>query len=401
MLQRAWQNVSQGARWAVRGGAAPLVLGLRWRGWQQVAPPHDAPRRRGGFALASKIALDEIFFATEIVSATLVSLRDQRRVASEVREAIALYDARGWLADPAAFHVAPPPLTELPCVARSSRFGDHWHARFESGYAPHAGEPGGERWQGQAANRMAHAWLLEHGGPPRPWVVCIPGYRMGHPAVDFTGFRTRWLHETLGLNVAVPVMPLHGPRRAGRRGGDGWFSGDFLDTVHAQAQAVWDVRRLVSFLRTQRGAPAVGAYGVSLGAHTAALLAAHEPSLSCVIAGIPASDLLRLLRSHVPELVVRAAELVGLSLEETARVLSVVSPLAVPPLVPRERRWLYAGAADRLAAPEHALDLWRHWEQPRIAWYQGSHISFLWESEVAALVREALVASGMLGPVAA
>ena len=102
---------------------------------------------------------------------------------------------------------------------RDSRFyfegGEH--ARFESGYTPHPGEPGRERWLGYAANRTAHARLLEHPGAPRPWLVCIPGYRVGQVAVDFTGFRTRWLHRTLGLNVAVPVMPLHGPRRAGRQ----------------------------------------------------------------------------------------------------------------------------------------------------------------------------------------
>ena len=85
---------------------------------------------------------------------------------------------------------------------------------------PHPGEPGRERWLAYEANRTGHAWLLKHPGPPRPWLVCVPGYRMGRPAVDFTGFRAGWLYKTLGLNVAIPVIPLHGPRRVGSRLGN-------------------------------------------------------------------------------------------------------------------------------------------------------------------------------------
>ena len=107
--------------------------------------------------------------------------------------------------------------------------------------------------------------------------------------VNEDGFRARWLHHELGLNVAIPVMPLHGPRTIGRRSGDGYVSGNFIDVVHAQAQAASEVRALVHWLR-RRGAPAVGLYGISLGAYTAALVAALEPKLDCVIAGIPAVD---------------------------------------------------------------------------------------------------------------
>jgi hypothetical protein len=58
--------------------------------------------------------------------------------------------------------------------------------------------------------------------------------------------------------------------------------------------------------------------------------------------------------------------------------------------VPRRRRYLYAGVRDRLAPPDHARDLWRHWDEPRIGWYSGSHVSFVWEPEVKAFLLEAL-----------
>jgi hypothetical protein len=78
----------------------------------------------------------------------------------------------------------------------------------------------------------------------------------------------------------------HGPRRVFGRSGDGFLTGDFVDTLHAQAQAVWGVRRLVGWLRANQ-ATAIGLYGISLGAYTSALVASLEDDLSCVIAGIP------------------------------------------------------------------------------------------------------------------
>jgi hypothetical protein len=379
---------------ALRSGLAPLALGLRWVGRRGQKRQRGLPAVRRGLGIASKVALDEFFFATELVSATVVSSRERRRVGLEVEEALALFAERGWLADPFRYHGSPPPLEAASFDEIAGPGLAYRHLRFASDYEPHAGEPGRERWIGYEANRTAHAWLMKHPGRMRPWLVCIPGYRMGRPIVDFTGFRARWLHRQLGLNVAIPVLPLHGPRRQGRRGGDGFLTGDFLDTVHAQAQAVWDVRRLVGWLRSH-GAPAVGVYGVSLGGYTTALLASLEGRLDCVIAGIPAADFVRLMRAHVPELLIRAAARVGLSFESAGRLLRVVSPLAIPPRVPRERRYLFAGLADPLAPPDHARDLWRHWERPRAVWYQGGHVSFLWEPEVESLVREAVSACGL------
>ncbi len=343
------------------------------------------------------MALDELFFATELASASFVSLRDQRRVVREIHEALEIFEACGWLDEPPRYHETPPPLEDVRGTEEGVSVGTYQHLRFASGYAPHPGEPGSERWRGYRANETAHAGLLELRGSARPWLICVPGYRMGHPAVDFTGFRAFWLHRRLGLNVAIPVLPLHGPRRVGSRGGDGFFAGDFLDTIHAQTQGVWDVRRLIHWLRGQ-GTGAVGLYGVSLGAHTTALLASLEPEVDCVIAGIPAADFVRLMRAHMPGFLLRLAEGMGFDFDAIAHLLRVISPLAMPPGVPAHRCHLYAGVADRLARPDHALDLWHHWGKPELTWYEGSHVSFLFEPRARRLIRSALEPAGFIGP---
>ncbi len=379
---------------AARALLTPLFMGLRRSDALRGPKAPGIPRAVGGLAMAGKGFLDEFFFATEVASATMVTLRDRERCRREVDQALALFEEQGWLDDPTGYHGTPPALEHVEIGIGGWGWIPHRHLRFESGYVPHPGEPGRERWMGYEANRTAHAWVLDHPGAPRPWIVCVPGYRMGHHLVDFTGFRARWLHETLGLNVAIPVMPLHGPRRIGRRGGDGFFTGDFVDTLHAQAQAVWDVRRLVAWLQDE-GAPAVGAYGISLGGYTTALVASLEEKLDCVIAGIPATNFVRLVRDHVPPLFLGAAERLGFEFDRIERMLRVVSPVAMPPRVPKERRYMYAGLGDRLARADHAHELWHHWEGPHAAWYQGGHVSFLWEQEVEGILRAAFRESGL------
>jgi hypothetical protein len=75
-------------------------------------------------------------------------------------------------------------------------------------------------------------------------------------------------------------------------------------------------------------------------------------------------------------------------------LLRVISPLAMQPLV--ERRAIFAGIADRVVPPVEAITLWRHWGEPRIAWYQGTHRAFLSAPEGRALVTTALREAGVL-----
>jgi hypothetical protein len=380
---------------AVRSAALPVLFGARWL--SQREQPDEVPSSAVGLGLAAKVVADELFLASEILSGALISGDDRLRVMRELEQAAELYQERGWLDDPARYHNEPPAI-ERAAISHERTWGlSYQHLRFTSGWAPHVREPGRQRWLGYQANRTAHVRLLCHSGGPRPWIVCAPGFRMGNPTIDFAGFNARWLHRQLGLNVAIPVLPFHGPRRVGRRGGDGFLTGDLLDTIHAQAQAVWDIRRLIRWLR-QSGAPRIGLYGVSLGGYTVGLVAGLEEPLDCVIAGVPASDWVSLVSAHAPGAVLRASERLGFPWPDVKRILRVVSPLAFEPRLPREHRFLFAGTADRLAPPEQAQALWEHWDRPRMAWYNGSHVSFLFEPEVRRLLSEALETTGLVGP---
>jgi len=387
-------GVLDGVQLAARAAAAPWVLGFRWLGPQRPRIAAARPPESSWLARCKGVA-DEVFFLTEFLAGSSFAFAEGARVTAEVEEALGLYEARGWLADPASFHAEPPPIGAYEEDEAFVRGVPYRCLRFESGYRPWPGEPGGARWLGYRPNRTAHVRLFQHYGAPRPWVVCVPGYRMGSPTIDWVGFGVSWLYRTLGLNVAIPVLPFHGERAVGRRGGDGYLAGDVLDTVHAQAQAVWDIRRLVRWLRAT-GAPAIGLYGVSLGGYTAALLAALEDELACVVCGIPTVDFIDLMRANTSDVWLTLTTWLGFDWEKIERLHRVIAPLAMRPRVDPSRCFVFAGTSDTLAPPGHALDLWRHWGEGNLSWYQGGHVSFFLEPAVRSTLSAALAASGLL-----
>jgi hypothetical protein len=340
--------------------------------------------------LLGKVAADQAACAFRRVTARDLSDATWGRIAGEVVEADRFFAAHGWLERPVRYHQKPAAPRQVRVAQRQTRWLSFEHVQFDSDYAPRAGEPGAERWLGYQPCRTAHAWVLRQpSGDTKPWLVCIPGYSMGAPWLDCSAFQTARLGSELGLNVAIPVLPLHGPRRIGWMSGDGYFAGECLDTLHAQAQAVWDVRRLLAWLRAE-GAASIGIYGLSLGGYTAALLAALEPSLRCVLAGIPASDFVELGRHHIRAAQIGAAERAGFDWPQVERIFRVVAPLAMPVRVGWRRRFLFAGTADRIVPLAQARRLWRHWGQPRALWYRGTHFSFSWEPRVQTWVFDVL-----------
>lgn len=366
-------------------------------GWHSVKlemPIEGIPETQLTVALAAQVAVDEALAAEMVASTPMPSPASAVKIAGDLNAAAELYAAHGWLEDPESFHVEPPALDAPQITRRTHRSHAYEHLSFESGYEPHAEEPGRERWLGYESNRTAHAWVLRHEGRDRPWLVCIHGYMMGWSLADLGLFDPAVFHEKLGLNMIVPVLPLHGHRSTGRRSGKGFFGADMLNMVHAEAQAMWDMRRCLSWVRAQTAQP-VGVYGVSLGGYNAALLASLDAELACVVAGIAVADMPRIVHRMGPPISVRTANQAGLDESRMREVARVVSPLAMQPKVPHAHRHLFAAVGDRIVIPDHQRDLWRHWEEPEIVWYQGGHCTFLAHPAVARMQREAFASAGL------
>ncbi len=246
---------------------------------------------------------------------------------------------------------------------------------FDSGYLPHEGEPGHERWLANRENQTAYVWMLRH---PEPWlwIICVHGAPMGQAGSDLRVFRAACLYTVLGLNVALPIQPRHGPRRAGLPIGVGFPNHDLMDTVHAVTQSVWDIRQLIGWIRATRGANNIAVQGLSLGGYTAALLASIEADLSCVILGVPVVDFAALIEHHAGRSLRGDVRIERLT-ELASQLHRVISPLEIEPQIPHDRRFIYAGLADQLVHPVHQIrEIARNWDEPDVHWFSGSHIGF-------------------------
>lgn len=343
-------------------------------------------------ALVAHVALDETILAVAMGPNRFPRRSDYERVAAELAHARLLFETRGWLDDPASYHRMPPPLIE-PAIDRGWALGQRYERLlFSSGWSPRPEEPGAERWTSYEPNRTAVATVLRHAGEPRPWVVAIHGFATGYPFMDLIGLHAMHLHQDLGLNVIMPVLPLHGPRKITRMSGEAFLSFDLVNTVHGVTQAIWDIRRVLSWVQAQQP-PSIALYGVSLGAYVAALLAGLEDGFDAVITGIPVVDFPAMFGAQSPHRIrMRAVE--HEILDGNAEIVHrVISPLALPPQVPHAHRFIYAGLGDRMAPPTQAHALWKHWDEPEICWYGGNHVGYLWARDVTSFLNHSLAAS--------
>ena len=377
-------TVALGAAWLVSGAlAAGLLAGLlglvvistgaQVSLFQDALPEGvelpDPLSVRTQVAVATAEGLRLLWALTRMVSRPPAAAT----MAQDLRAAAERHRAGGMFEDLATAHPRPPALEKVSLVSvpvwgapRAERL------RFESDFVPQDPEIR-DRYLALAPNRTARVHLWRHGDRPRPTLVCLHGYGMGRIGWDARAFELDLLHRELGLDVAVPTLPLHGPRAIGRRSGAGFLDDHPLQTNAAFGQAIWELRRLSGWLR-QQGVPAVGVYGMSLGGYLAALWASLDRDLACAVPSIPAVALHDLLERdlHPRERRARAANGAGAELWRDA--WAVHSPLAHAPRVAPEARLILAARADRICPPAQAHALWEHWDRPAIHWTPGSHL---------------------------
>jgi hypothetical protein len=316
------------------------------------------------------VAIDEI----AVSGAYLATRRRAEQLTLDrlaaAKQALAVLQTHGAIEAPGRLYPAP----SAPAVVRLSRRTrsgmDFEQVSFDSAPSAPDGLTDLTEWQ-VISNERVHAYLLRHPDRERPWAVVLHGHRMGESR-DIRFLGSRKLHHDLGVNVAHMVLPMHGPR--GRLDAHAFPGVDPVANLLGVTQAVSDARALIAWIRTETSRP-IGVFGISLGGLVASMLAAFEPDLAAVIAGVPLTDIATMLgwtvKSRWGDEALAEARFLDPAPVELSRL---ASPLSFPPLVPHDRRFIYAAVGDRLVTARQAEALWEHWEQPTILWLQGAHI---------------------------
>ena len=291
----------------------------------------------------------------------------------------------------------PPPPPATPTTRARGRLpdgGEVLDLAWPSPFVPHWEAPRAE-YLGHEANRAAKVRALLHPRPAKTAILCLHGYKGGGSwFLEERAFQTRWLYS-LGADVALFTLPFHGAR-AGKRA-PSWPSPNPVRTNEGFGHAIHDLRALIAWLRARPGAEdqRIAVVGMSLGGYTTSLLATTD-ELDFIAPMIPVASWPELLWSHGEGSPERArAERDGISLELLRRAMSIVSPLERKPLLDPDRVLVLSSMGDRIAPPEHAERLARHFGGVHVP-LPGGHVLQLGRREAFTSIAQRLALLGLI-----
>jgi dienelactone hydrolase len=301
-----------------------------------------------------------------------------------------LYDRPEHYAPDAPFFPRPAPIDPQATVVRPLEGGQVVDLRWPSAFEPYCADVA-ERYMQHVPNRTAAARAYLHHGPARPAVICLHGYRAGHWFVEERAWPVEWLYGK-GVDVLIGVLPFHAVR-AHRRGAPFFPGSDPRITNEGFRQAMLDVRALVHHLYA-RGAPAVGVMGMSLGGYTTSLAATVEERLAFAVPIIPLASLATI--AHGMGRLIGTPDQQRVQREGLERAHRVVSPLARPARIDRDRILVLAAEGDRITPVEHARRIADHFGAP-LEVYHGGHLLHFWRGDAFRSVGRLMGRLGLFG----
>ena len=314
------------------------------------------------------------------VAPTIITTALHRAEAQRERDNIAFYVSLAKHKDAAQSFPAP---TTVPSV--SSRAANpiaeyiargHVHnSSFASTFEPINPEMH-DKWKGLKRNNIVRFQHWRHDDGPRPTLCVIHGF-MGSPyLVNGLFFSLPWFYRS-GYDVLLYTLPFHGRRAENHSpfSGYGFFANGMTGFAEAMGQAVYDFRSILNWLQ-DKGVERIALTGISLGGYTSALVASADDRLEAVIPNVPLVTPASAFDDWWPaSKVVQLARFAsGMSREEAYSSFAYHSPLNYQPQVAKDRRLIITGLGDRLAPPDHAEALWKHWDRCALHWFPGNHV---------------------------
>ena len=132
--------------------------------------------------------------------------------------------------------------------------------------------------------------------------------------------------------------------------------------VHGTAQSVWDVRRIIRWIRAQQPEARIGLNSILTGGYVASLVASLEDDLTCAILGSR-----RRISSNCSAGTRACPRRPAPGNPRTGQTDPgrMVSPLSLEPRCRRRGRVHLRGRADRPDPREQVMQLWEHWGPAR------------------------------------
>jgi pimeloyl-ACP methyl ester carboxylesterase len=221
-------------------------------------------------------------------------------------------------------------------------------------------------------NNVVHGKLYRAGAKwrDRPSVILLHGWN-GELGYYWQFPALAWRLARAGVNAAMLELPYHAQRKPQAPGAvQNFISHNLHRMAEGTQQSVSDIRALLGWLAGQ-GSPAIGLWGISLGAWLGGLVACHEPATDFAVLMSP---VVRMDRA-VEELPFCAP--VRHSLKEAGLPLDAFNLVSHRPMTRREKILIIESRFDLFASAETIEELWGAWDEPEIWRLRHGHISIL------------------------
>ena len=172
-----------------------------------------------------------------------------------------------------------------------------------------------------------------------------------------------------GFNAATLEAPYHFQRRPLHLGSwSNFLCPDILRTTMAVGQAIAEVQAFSEWLR-QEGCPAIGLWGVSLGAWLAGLAVCHDPRWSCAALMVPVARLDLVIEK------VAFCRHIHAVLKGQPSATEKLNLIRHRPAMSPSDILLVEAEHDQFMPRETVEELWRAWDEPAILRVPEGHIS--------------------------
>lgn len=278
------------------------------------------------------------------------------------------------------------PRPPVPQHAYLSRFEAHRdytveEFRFDSAFEPLSNHYRERHEREYIENRHVVGRIYRHSDAhPRCMAIYIHGLMQPGPVMEERVLIPRILKK-LDVDVCHLHLPFHGRRKPASElihGGFFWTS-DLVRSFEAIRQSVSDVRSVAYYLRERFGQP-VGLVGMSLGGVITMTTACVEDQLDFAIPVIAHQSLSDAV-TRAPILTRMRQELndQGLSEADLIEIESRLGLSRMKPVIPTDHMLWINARHDLIIRAEAVERQWRDWGCPPIRWYEGSHMSIIFE----------------------
>lgn len=359
--------------------------------WRQLPDDFSHSREEFNIDINRKLQVHAVSMSDYFVrtlASTMVILSNLPKMAEVLdekrRSEWNFYKNPRFLEEPNSFFESPPPVTVVARKSESfflqSRVPDAQieDLSFTSPFVP-VNPALRDHPKFQKGFSSAFARHIRHPDGPQPTIICIHGFYLDPYEANSYIFDLPFLYNA-GLDILLYTLPYHGPRRINTAlfSGDGFVTHDVSTINENFAHSIYDFRIFMNYLEGL-GVDHIGVTGVSLGGYHSAILASIEPRIRYAIPIIPVVSLLDIGLEWEPtaSLLRFVISSLGASIQDIRHAMAVHTPLTHQPRLDRDKLFIIAGLADRMATPKHARILWEHWRRPEIHWFPGNHLLHL------------------------